>query len=91
MANIETKALLDSNPSIKPLMDNDAAFKNLVESDSEFRSLVATYGVPKKIKDCTELNEDDICMQTECYQGFRIVMKCNGNGACVKYSREECP
>ena len=90
MANIETKALIDSNPSLKPLMDSDAAFKALIENDAEFRDLVATFGTPQKIKDCTELNEDDICMETKCYQGYRIVMKCNGNGGCVRYSREKC-
>lgn len=91
MADVNTKALLDSHPSLKPLMDKDAPFKALVETNSAFRALVATYGVPHKVADCTELNEDDICMQTECYQGYRIVMRCNGSGGCVRYSREACP
>jgi hypothetical protein len=91
MANIETKALIDSNPSVKPLMDKDVTFKSLIENDAQFRSLVAKFGVPKKVADCTELNENDICMQTECYQGQRIVMRCNGAGACDRYSEEACP
>jgi hypothetical protein len=91
MANIDMKALIDSNPSVKPLMDNDATFKALIENDAQFRSLVATFGVPQKVADCTELNENDICMQTECSQGFRIVMRCNGNGACDRYAQEACP
>jgi hypothetical protein len=82
--------LIDSNPSLKPLMDGDAAFKALIETDAEFRDLVKTFGTPRKVADCSELKEDDVCMETVCYQGYRIVMKCNGSGGCVRYSREAC-
>jgi len=58
--------------------------------DEKFKALVEKYGEPKAgPKTCDQLNEGDICMETDCYQGKKLVMKCKGR-ECVDYSEVNC-
>jgi hypothetical protein len=62
----------------------------LIKSDTKFKALVKQYGKPRATKDCTELSKGDICMVTDCVDGKRIVMRCDGSGGCTDYSEESC-
>jgi hypothetical protein len=63
----------------------------LAKTDPKFKKLVTKYGMPQAgPKDCTELNENDVCMMTACNNGKRIVMRCDGSGGCTRYSEEPC-
>lgn len=62
----------------------------LAAADPKFKTLVAKYGRPRGPKDCTELNPGDVCMVTDCVDGKRIVMRCDGTGGCTSYSEEAC-
>jgi hypothetical protein len=62
----------------------------LIKSDAKFKALIKQYGMPRAAKDCTELNKGDICMVTDCVDGKRIVMRCDGSGGCTDYSEEPC-
>ncbi len=67
-----------------------ANLTKLAKADRKFKALVSTYGVPRSPRDCTELSPGDICMVTDCVNGKRIVMRCDGSGGCTKYSEEPC-
>lgn len=62
----------------------------LAAADPKFKTLIAKYGMPRGPKDCTELNPGDVCMVTDCVDGKRIVMRCDGTGGCTSYSEEAC-
>lgn len=64
--------------------------KKLAEADPHFKALVGKFGMPRATKDCSEMNPGDPCMVTDCVDGKRIVMKCDGSGGCTRYSVEEC-
>lgn len=83
----KSKSAKKSRSTTKP---HSAHLTKLVAKDANFKTLVAKYGMPRGPKDCTELNPNDICMVTDCVDGKRIVMRCDGNGACTRYSEEPC-
>lgn len=62
----------------------------LIKTDSKFKALTKKYGLPRAPKDCTELNKGDVCMVTDCVDGKRMVIKCNGSGGCDDYHEEDC-
>ena len=65
--------------------------RELLETDREFKALVDKYGTPESVgKDCTELKPGEICMQTDCVDHKRIVMRCDGSGGCTVYALEDC-
>jgi hypothetical protein len=67
----------------------DAQFQLLLQNP-EFKALVDKHGKPKPgPKTCDQLNDGDICMETDCNNGKKIVMKCRGN-ECVDYSEVDC-
>jgi hypothetical protein len=69
----------------------NAHLMKLTKSDPKFKKLVAKYGMPQTgPKSCTELNEGDVCMETECVNGKKIVMKCDASGGCTQYSEVAC-
>jgi hypothetical protein len=71
--------------------DHHAHLMALTKTDTKFKSLVAKYGMPQPgPKSCTELNEGDICMETKCFNGKKIIMKCDGSGGCTQYSEVAC-
>ena len=67
-----------------------AHLTKLAKADPKFKALVNKYGTPRGPKDCTELNPGDVCMVTDCVDGKRIVMRCDGSGGCTNYSEESC-
>jgi hypothetical protein len=70
---------------------HEAHLVALMKSDRKFKRLIAKYGMPKAgPKDCTELNQGDVCMETKCFKGKKIVMKCDGSGGCTQYFEVPC-
>ena len=69
----------------------DAHLETLLKTDLKFKALVDKYGLPQAgPKSCTELNEGDVCMETLCRNGMKLVMRCDGSGGCTNYSEEPC-
>jgi hypothetical protein len=62
----------------------------LVKKDPKFKALVAKHGMPRGPKDCTEMNPGDICMVSNCVDGKRIEMRCDGSGGCTDYKVVPC-
>jgi hypothetical protein len=62
-----------------------------IESDNTFRGLVETYGHPAATGgDCSTKHAGDICMESDCVNGKKIVMKCNSSGGCTEYAVVPC-
>jgi hypothetical protein len=69
----------------------DAHLEMLLKSDLKFKQLVEKYGMPKAgPKSCTELEPGDVCMETDCVDGKKLVMTCDGSGGCTRYSEVSC-
>jgi hypothetical protein len=68
-----------------------AQMQQKIAADSTFKSLVDTYGQPKTSGgDCTTKQAGDICMESDCVNGKKIVMKCDGSGGCTDYEEVDC-
>jgi hypothetical protein len=68
----------------------------LAAANPAFKALVAKYGVPKPMAGSTALkpvvteSANAICMETDCVDGKKIVMRRNSAGDCTEFSEVPC-
>ena len=81
----------------KPVRATPAHVKHvnaLAKANPAFARLVAKYGMPKPtVKQAhiaSAASADEICMETDCVDGKKIVMRRNAAGDCTKFSEESC-
>jgi hypothetical protein len=67
-----------------------AFLTNLSKSDAKFKKLVGQYGLPEPVSGASGKNPGDICMETDCVDGKKIVMRRDKSGDCTEYSEEDC-
>jgi hypothetical protein len=64
---------------------------HLINTDKGFRSLVGTYGAPVYAQgDCSHASPGDICLETACVAGKKLVMKCDATKGCTEYEEMPC-
>jgi hypothetical protein len=62
-----------------------------INTDANFRNLVGTFGQPAATGgDCSTKQRGDICMESNCIGGQKIVMKCDASGGCTDYEVVPC-
>ena len=68
--------------------------EGLAKADPKLKRLVAKYGVPKPIAKAAfaaaAVRPGDICMETDCVDGKKIVMRRDNSGNCTEYSEVDC-
>jgi hypothetical protein len=64
----------------------------LIANDARFADLVQVHGRPIAVVDCTApvSKEGDICMEGNCVNGQKLVMRCDANNACTVYETVPC-
>lgn len=68
-----------------------AQMQELIGADPNFRSLVSIYGQPAVTGgDCSTKKPGDICMESDCVDGKKIVMRCDESGDCTVYEEVPC-
>jgi hypothetical protein len=62
-----------------------------IRNDLIFGTLVEALGRPVAVKDCTKDGQPgDICMEGNCVNGKKLVMKCDESNGCTVYTVERC-
>jgi hypothetical protein len=64
----------------------------MIATDRAFAALVQVHGVPVAVVDCTAAssNPGDICMEGNCVNGKKLVMRCDQNNGCTVYDTVPC-
>ena len=63
----------------------------LIASDGTFANLVQVHGTPVAVKDCTvDGQPGDICMEGNCVNGKKLVMRCDNSNGCTVYDTVPC-
>lgn len=70
----------------------DAQIDILINTNPHFRTLVATYGRPKEVGNCGDpaSNPGDICMESDCVSGKKLIMRCNNSNGCTEHDEIPC-
>jgi len=68
-----------------------AQMQEKIDADETFRGLVNIYGQPAPSGgDCSTKQPGDICMESDCVGGQKIIMKCDASGDCTEYHLVPC-
>jgi|SRR5215469_2473072 len=63
-----------------------------IANDPTFAVLVHALGIPVAIVDCTTGgHQGEICMESNCVNGKKLVMKCDQSNGCTDYEVVRCP
>lgn len=63
-----------------------------IANDPTFAVLVHALGIPAAIVDCTAGgHQGEICMESNCVNGKKLVMKCDQSNGCTDYEVVRCP
>jgi len=66
----------------------------LAKADPAFKRLIAKYGMPKptvmQAHVASLANAGEICMETDCVDGKKIVMRRGATGDCTEFSEVPC-
>lgn len=71
---------------------SDAELDALINSNMKFKRLVAIYGKPKPVGSCgdPDANPGDICMESNCVNGKKLVMRCDKTNGCTVHAEIPC-
>jgi hypothetical protein len=63
----------------------------MIATDSAFANLVAVHGTPTALADCTAGGHaGEVCMEGNCVNGQKLVMKCDHGNGCTSYATVPC-
>lgn len=70
---------------------NPQQLQNMVASDQKFADLVDLHGLPVEVADCANGGAPgSVCMQGNCVNGQRLVMRCDAANGCTVYDLVPC-
>lgn len=65
--------------------------RSMLKKDLVFASLVDLHGEPVATVDCREGgHENEICMEGNCVNGKKLVMRCNKSNGCDRWDVVPC-
>jgi hypothetical protein len=69
----------------------DEQLQNMAANDQRFADLVNVHGLPVAVVDCANGGQPGaICMQGNCVNGQRLVMRCDAANGCTIYEQVPC-